>query len=263
MKGKSRCKTKITLIMSSNPAEYGKIDDIYSPLLHRLDQIVRWRATQDEGVIPEPYAILTKYAVPPADLVEATQSQLNALKAAAKIEKVPPQAKSRRTKPTRNPISGLDIAALLEPVFKIDPSNSIPNFERMVDPPTNPDGPAPDPDRIIKASKSLGRVIEERITESFGSAGYERALEEMGHLRSRMEELEEPELWNTWLTELKQKIVQGKLGGDRIEFWNRVRMMRLGLLFVAPKRLGHIPASEIEKAKELWVEAAKKFWSLK
>ena len=85
----------------------------------------------------------------------------------------------------------------------------------------------------------------------------------MGHLRSRLEELEEPGLWNEWLKGLKQKIVQDRLGGDRIEFWNRVRIMRLGLLFVAPRRLGHIPAGEIEKAREIWGEAARRFWSLK
>ena len=85
----------------------------------------------------------------------------------------------------------------------------------------------------------------------------------MGHLRRRLDELEEPRLWNDWLESLKKKIAADGLGEDRFEFWRRVRESRLGLLFVPPRRPAGVSGAEVEAAREKWLLETRNFWSLK
>ena len=63
------------------------IRDVYSPILHRVDQGIRWRAIHPTEPIPPPYEILTKYSKPPADLLASSEKQLKKLTAAAGVKK--------------------------------------------------------------------------------------------------------------------------------------------------------------------------------
>ena len=63
------------------------ITDTYSPVLHRIDQAVRWRAVHPNEPIPPVYEILTKYSKPPEQLVAKAKRQLEKLVAAADVKK--------------------------------------------------------------------------------------------------------------------------------------------------------------------------------
>ncbi|KAL2051237.1 hypothetical protein ABVK25_008485 [Lepraria finkii] len=94
-------------------AEYMPVANTYSPILHRIDQAVRWRAVHGNEPVPPPYEILTRYSKPPEQLVAKAKRQLEKLVAAADVKKVPPKTQSRkRTRNAITPLSGLDVTAL-------------------------------------------------------------------------------------------------------------------------------------------------------
>lgn len=70
-----------------NEAEYMPISDSYSPVLHRIDQAVRWRAVHPNEPIPPVYDILTKYSKPPEQLVAKAKRQLEKLVVTADVKK--------------------------------------------------------------------------------------------------------------------------------------------------------------------------------
>lgn len=73
--------------MFSNPTEYMPLNETFSPVLHRIDQAVRWRAVHPDQPIPPPYEILTRYSRPPETLVAGAKSPLERTIAAADIKK--------------------------------------------------------------------------------------------------------------------------------------------------------------------------------
>ena len=75
------------LIFTSNPAEYMPMTETFSPVLHRIDQAVRWRAVYPTEPVPPPYEILTKYSKPPEQLVAKSKRHLDKLVAAAEVKK--------------------------------------------------------------------------------------------------------------------------------------------------------------------------------
>ena len=61
--------------------------ETYSPILHRLDQAIRWRAVYPDEPIPPPYEILTRYSKPPEELVAKSKRRLQKLIAVADVKK--------------------------------------------------------------------------------------------------------------------------------------------------------------------------------
>jgi ATP-dependent DNA helicase 2 subunit 2 len=213
-----------------NPAEYAKPEDTFSPLVHRINHIIRWRATHPDPTlpIPPPPAILTKYANPPPELVEASATQFEALKKAAKVSKVPPKVKGRgkRNRAERDkPLSGLDIDALLgnPKRVKIDTSNLIPSFKNAL-------AASDDLEAIQEACDSMATEIRALIKGSVGDSGYGRALEALRVMRDEITELEEPEIWNAFIRGLKSDLLEGKLNGNRKDMWWKIRGSRYGLV---------------------------------
>lgn len=215
-----------------NPAEYMNMNDTYSPVLHRIDQAVRWRAVHSTEPIPPPYEILTRYSNPPEELVAGAKKKLQKLIAAADVKKVPPKAQSRRR--NRNdikPLSGLDVGALLgnnsnngdRKKIKITRENPIPEFRQALD-------AAESVDALRDAVKQLSAIIETQITDSFGDVAYGKALEELGTMRSEMIDMEEPEAYNDFVRTLKRKLLGEELGGDRRDMWLEMRKNKLGLI---------------------------------
>ncbi|KAF2275526.1 SPOC domain-like protein [Westerdykella ornata] len=212
-----------------NPAEYMRFEDTYSPLLHRVNQVIRWRAMNatSDG-LPDPPPILTKFSVPPPDLVEKTDRQLSTLRSVADVKKVPPKQKGRgkrRREDRDKPLSGLDVDELLgnPKRIKIDPQNLIPSFKQAL-------LATDDLESIQSAATAMGSEIRKIIRESVGETGYARALEAMRVMRDELAELEEPGIWNGFVRDLKRELLEGKLGGDRREMWWRVRGSRYGLI---------------------------------
>jgi ATP-dependent DNA helicase 2 subunit 2 len=72
--------------VQSNPTEYMTIEETYSPVLHRINQAIRRRATHPNEDIAAPADILVKYSHPPPDLASKTLPELNALIKAANLK---------------------------------------------------------------------------------------------------------------------------------------------------------------------------------
>lgn len=75
------------LRFSERGLEYAAVEDLYSPAIHRLNQVVRHRAVFPDEAIPPVPEVLTKYAMPPQELVEQARSKLDALSEAAAVKK--------------------------------------------------------------------------------------------------------------------------------------------------------------------------------
>lgn len=63
------------------------LGETYSPVLHRLDQAVRWRAVHPTEPVPPPYEILTRYSKPSEELVAKSKRKLEKLVNAASVKK--------------------------------------------------------------------------------------------------------------------------------------------------------------------------------
>lgn len=211
------------------PTEYMKFEDTYSPLLHRINQVIKWRAVNEVYEnIPDPPQILTKYSAPPPDLIAKIERQLNALKAAGDVKKVPPKQKGRgkrRREDRDKPLSGLDVDSLLgnPKRVKVDPGNLVPSFKQAI-------AATDDLDAIKEASEEMGKTIKTLISSSIGESGYGRALEAIRVLRDELTELEEPDIYNRFIRELKGDILEGKLKGDRRAMWWSIRGSKYGLV---------------------------------
>ena len=211
-----------------NPAEYMNMTDTYSPVLHRIDQAVRWRAVHPTEPVPPPYDILTRYSKPPEELVAGAKKKLEKLIAAANVKKVPPKVQSRkRNRNEIKPLSGLDVGALLgnnkSKKIKITRENPIPEFKQALD-------TADSLEATRDAVRQLSTIIEGQIRDSFGDIAYGKAVEELGVMRSEMIDLEEPEAYNEFVRSLKGKLLREELGGDRRDMWYEIRKNKLGLI---------------------------------
>ncbi|KAI2470434.1 ATP-dependent DNA helicase II subunit 2 [Annulohypoxylon bovei var. microspora] len=210
--------------------EYAAVEDVFCPPLHRINQVVRHRAIYPDQPLPPVAPILLKYSNPPEDLVAKAKSRLDDLISEANVKKVPPKAKSRREKGNKpEPISGLDVDALLNQPQnkrkKIDPENAIPGFKQMVE-------YASEESEIEDAAKQMGGIIRSLISNSLGDSGYDRAVEDLGVFRDTMIKWEMPALYNSFLRDLKKRLLSGELGGDRRELWWQMKEARatLGLI---------------------------------
>ena len=232
------------------PTEHAPIDETFSPILHRVGQVVRHRAVYPANDLPPIPEALTKYSHPPSDLADAAKPHIAAILAAADMKKVPPKARSRRAQKrseVQKPLSGLDVGALLnepgtrEKRKRISAENAVPEFKQLLD--------SGGGDAVIRdAAAQMGEIVRGYIKHSFGETGYGRAIEAMRVLREEMLDLEEPAAYNEFLRALKKDILGEKLGGYREDMWWEIRRNRLGLI---TKK--EISASEVEE------DAAKEF----
>ncbi|KAI0429696.1 Ku70/Ku80 N-terminal alpha/beta domain-containing protein [Xylaria sp. FL1042] len=208
--------------------EYAAIEDLFSPLLHRINQVIRHRATYPDQPVPPTPAILLKYANPPEDLVAKAKSDLEDLIDKASVKKVPPKAKGRKDKGEKpKPISGLDIDALLKQPenkrAKISPDKAIPEFKQKVE---IADAQAD----IEDAMKQMGAIIRDMVIKSFGDQDYERAIEHIGVMRETAIDYEYPDLFNSFMRDFKTRLLSGEFDGNRRELWWKIKYAKLGLI---------------------------------
>jgi len=71
----------------SNATEYLKPEDTYSPLLHRINQVIAYRAVHPNKPIPPPSDMLIKYSHPPADLIKGSEKVRQKLIEAFNVKK--------------------------------------------------------------------------------------------------------------------------------------------------------------------------------
>lgn len=151
----------------------------------------------------------------------------------AEVKKVPPKAKGKRRWEPVKPLSGLDVDSLLgggggDNVGQISADNAIPDFKNAL-------GRAEHESQFEEAAKQMGTIIRSLITDSFGNSKYERAVECMGTMREGLSNVEESGIYNSFLKDLKKRLLSGELGGDRRDFWFKIRMSRTSLGLVDQK----------------------------
>ena len=207
-----------------NAVEYASIDETYSPIVHRINQVLRWRAVHDTEPIPPASEITMKYSSPPEDLLKDAQKATEAVIKASDVKKVPPKQKGRKRE-AEKPLSGLDVDELLgrEKRVKISAENAIPEFKQLL-------ATTEDVGAIKVATTQMASIVHGYIRHSVGDSGYGRAVEAIRVMKEELSELEEPGLFNDFMKDLKEKLLGGKLGGERGEFWYKIRANRLGLL---------------------------------
>lgn len=231
------------------PAEYMPIEETFSPVLHRVNQVIRQRAVHPSEPLPPIPEILLKYSNPPPSATQAAQPALEKVLLAADVKKVPPKARSRRTRrDAPKPLSGLDVTALLSSKdnahrTRISPQNAIPEFKQLLEASAD----AGDEAAIEDACGQLAVIIKDYIRHSVGSSGYGRATEAIRVMREECVELEQIGVFNAFLRGLKGEIMDEVLDGDRREMWFEIRRHRLGL--IQAKESGGSGISD-EEAKE-------------
>jgi ATP-dependent DNA helicase 2 subunit 2 len=218
------------------------IEETYSPMVHRINQGIRRRATHPNEPVAPPADVLVKYSNPPPELVSKTGSELNTLIKAAGVQKgksprlclesdltiliVPPKVKGKRNRETIKPLSGLNIEELLGPErrTKISKGNAISEFKQMV---------ASTADNIAvwrDAANQMGGIIRQLIKESTGDSQYDRAMENMRVMRYELIECEEPDSYNNFIRDLKKDLLNGSLGDNRKDLWFDIKKANLGLV---------------------------------
>ncbi|KAI7357486.1 putative Ku family DNA helicase [Hortaea werneckii] len=212
------------------PVEYAPPDETFSPLVHRINQVIKHRAVYPDTDPPPPHEVLTRHSHPPEELVEAAQPALDRIVKAADVKKVPPKARGRRygRKEAPKPLSDLDVNALLaqDPSRnskRIDPNNAIPEFKQLIE-------HAEEPGQLTSACNQLAGVIEDWIRHSVGDSGYGRAIEAIRVMREEMSDIDMGELYNSFMRAIKPKLLGEELGGERRDMFGQIRRSRLGLL---------------------------------
>ncbi|KAM0334294.1 hypothetical protein ACHAQA_001317 [Verticillium albo-atrum] len=229
--------------------EYAPLDESFNPVIHRINQVVRNQAIKPEGDIEPIPPILVRYAEPPEDLLAKAKGEMKALIKAAEVKKVPPKAKNKRNRDAVKPLSGLDIDALLGSQPKrtrlVSRDNAVPEFKQAI-------AAAADIPTIEEATSQMGEVVRALVTDSFGDAEYNRAIEALGVMRTELINMEEPGMYNEFIRDFKTRLLAGEMGGDRREMWWRVRTGRLGLIDAAQSEVSEVTseeATEFLKAK--------------
>lgn len=229
--------------------EYMKIEDTLNPVVHRIQEAIRYRVMYPDAEVQPPSELLMKFSQPPQHLVDAakTKKQVAHLIKVADLKRVPPRPKGRGKKDVVKPLSGLDVDALLrtEHRTEIHADNAVPEFKQAVD-------TADSEEAITEAAKQMGGIIKGLVEHSVGDSGYARATENMVTMRQELVDLEMPGVYNEFLKELKKEIFEGKLGGDRREFWFEIgKSGRLGLVTERESEVGGVTEEEAREFRKI------------
>lgn len=90
---------------------------------------------------------------------------------------------------------------------------------------------------VHTAAFIFGAAIEDQIWCSSCEPPYTSVVKQLRVLRKTMVEMEEPGIWNTWIKELKSKLLQEKKNDCR-ELWLAMKTGGLGLISGTRRRIG-------------------------
>ncbi len=241
------------------PAEYADLSENYSPIIYRVNKATAFRAVHpDKPYVQDDNDFVLRFDHPPEGLVNKAKAQIQALIKAADVKKVPPKAKGRagRDADMKKPISGLDIDALLgssgppikkegDELRKISPDNAIPEFKQAL-------AATVSVKQIEGFSEQMGRIVESLIATSTGDLHYARAAENMHVMREELIGLEEPAIYNTYVTKLKERLAAEKLGGPRLDMWWTIRTSGLGLITASESDVSSVTDDVAQEARPCW-----------
>ncbi|KAK5047638.1 hypothetical protein LTR84_006303 [Exophiala bonariae] len=215
-------------LINDDGEELMAMEDTFSPILHTIEGAVKHRAVHPDDSVPPKPAALMAYSQQSEELQERSKKALDRLVKAADVKKVPAKVKGRRRyRDVEKPLSGLNVEDLFRKEkgnrSRISPNNAVPEFKQLLD-------STQAMDAITDGVSQISRIVEDQIKTSFGDKNYDRVLELLGTVREGMYQMEEPEVYNDALRQLKKKIMAKELGGDRSELWYKIRVTKLGLI---------------------------------
>ncbi|KAG4440232.1 hypothetical protein IFR05_004311 [Cadophora sp. M221] len=208
-----------------NPIEFMKIEETFSPNVHRVNQAIKKRAIHPDGEVGEPAAVLTKWSKPPAELIANAEPQLETLLKFSGVTKVPEKAKGKRGRETVTPMSGLDVKDLLNTRRKkneIAQDNAIPEFKQMIE-------MAEKDEEIIRATTHMGKVVRQSLQSANGNAHHAVTFSHMKVFRDEMIDIDMPEIYNEFCKDFKKRIFNNEFGDQR-NFWADFKFQKLGLI---------------------------------
>lgn len=222
-----------------NPTEYLTFDENYRPDLHRISQGIRYKAAWPDKPIPPIPDILVKFRHPQEELVSASKEHLNKLIELADVKKVPEKV-GGKGRTVVLPKSNLDVIALLaDRQSKITPENCIPEFKQALDTTQSVDG-------ISNAVEQFTAIIRDGISGPLIDKDYETIISRLVVLKNSMIEYEEPGLYNNFMKQLKQDMLEEKLGGDRRDLWFEV-YRTAALSLIVGEEEGQVTEEEARK----------------
>ncbi len=217
------------------------MEDTFSPVLHRIEGAIKYRAIHGPGNLPDEPEAFKAYREQPKELQERSKAALAKLIEAAEVKKVPQRAKGRRRyREMEKPLSGLNVDELLGKAkrYHLSPENAIPEFKQMLSRGDNLD-------RIKDIVQEMATILEGWIRTSYGD-NYGKVLEGLGTLREEMLGFEEPGLYNDVIRDLKEKILAEQLGGNRGMLWYQIRKNKLGLISSEASELSDVTPEEAD-----------------
>ncbi|PSS03796.1 ATP-dependent DNA helicase II [Coniella lustricola] len=235
-----------------NAAEYASFDELYSPIIHRVNQAIRARAVDNQGSIDEVPQVLVKYARPPEDLLKKAHKGIEALIKAADVKRTPEKSTGKRkgdSAADTRPISGFDagasiLAAREKKKLKVTKENAIPDFKQIL----RSLSTVKTDQGIETAMKGMADVVSSLIKESFGDQNYDQAIENVGVMREQMIGLEMPKLYNDFLRDLKTQLNSEAFGGDRRDMWYKIRWSgKLGLITTDESETSSVTKDDAQK----------------
>ncbi len=103
---------------------------------------------------------------------------------------------------------------------------------------------------IEDATKQMGDIVCALIRESFADINYDRAAAHLGVMREELISLEEPDLYNSFLRDLKKKIHHKELDGDRMDMWRgKIIAGGLGLIIDQESEVSSVTEAEAKKVR--------------
>lgn len=223
---------------NGEPSEYVLVDETFSPVLHRIDQVVRWRAVHPDEDLPPVHEVLVKYEKPDSKLMEAAQQTLASLVEACGVKEVDAKvAGKKRGREQPIPKSGLNVEELLAKSsttaqaappkkLKISSTNPIPDFKNKLRTTEDLEG-------LQETGGEMLKVLKELVKYSLADTNYGRVCEILKVMRVEYLEYDEPGVYNEALRSLKQSIMSEELDGDRTDCWREIRYNKLGLITTA------------------------------
>ncbi|OAL30921.1 hypothetical protein AYO20_08506 [Fonsecaea nubica] len=243
-------------LVGGDGEEVMAIDDTFSPLLHTIEGAIKYRAVhssdpEKKDELPKRPEAFDSLQEQPLELRERSRGALQQLIEAADVKKVPSKVKGRRRyrdREAEKPLSGLNVEDLFRKTrpstehgkVRISANNAIPEFKQLLD--------STDDMEIVKdAVSQMQKILENLARSDFGGQNYPRIVAGLGEMRQELLGFEEPMLYNTVVRELKHKIFDEQLGGNRRELWWAIRKSKLGLISKDEDERSSVDASEADE----------------
>ncbi|BFZ63743.1 ATP-dependent DNA helicase yku80 [Saitoella coloradoensis] len=242
--------TTVEYNTTGGPVDLIKPEDTYNAVVYRINQALIHRAVHPGAKLPPIPESILKYSKPVPEIANRMEGPLKALERACDIKRVPPRVIGKRRRdaePELKPAPGLDLEDLLFQKPKVETPSTQPEVTTI-----SQEDPVRDFEAMLRSEKP--GVLEKAFAQMraiiptvIAAGEDDKALNALHTFRKNAEELEEVDLYNEFIYELKPSIFRGELGDDRSSFWGKLVDARLGLVSKFERKDSSISVEEAEQ----------------